>query len=121
MSDTPTETASVTFERGYERLQEIATRLNEDDVTVSEMCDLFAEGKGLEQALIQYLDTQQARVQAIESGEGVRAFTITGATSEPSALQAQRSASVSKDIPVDTADFVPASVGAAAADDDIPF
>jgi exonuclease VII small subunit len=70
------EPTELTFEAGYERLQEIAARLNEDEVPVSEMCDLFAEGKGLEIALIGLLDTQRERVEAIERGEGIRAFRI---------------------------------------------
>ena len=69
----------MTFESGYDRLQQVATRLNEENVPVSEMCDLFAEGKGLEQALTAYLDQQRARVEAIQNGEGVRQFTIVSA------------------------------------------
>ncbi len=72
----PTE---LTFEAGYERLQEIASRLNEAEVPVSEMCDLFAEGRGLEIALTGFLDTQRERVEAIERGEGIRAFRINRA------------------------------------------
>jgi exodeoxyribonuclease VII small subunit len=68
------------FETGYERLQAIASRLNEDEVPVSEMCDLFAEGKGLELALTEFLDTQRQRVEAIERGEGIRRFRISRAT-----------------------------------------
>lgn len=71
------ETRELTFESGYQRLQTIAGRLNEDEVPVSEMCDLFAEGKGLEQALTAYLNEQRERVEAIERGEGIRAFRIT--------------------------------------------
>jgi exodeoxyribonuclease VII small subunit len=71
-------TTTLTFEDGYERLQRIATRLNQEDVPVSEMCDLFEQGKDLEQALTAYLDTQKARVEAIQNGEGVRRFSITG-------------------------------------------
>ena len=62
----------VTFEEGYRRLQGIAERLNSDEVPVHEMCDLFAEGTGLHQALGQYLREQRARVEAIERGEGVQ-------------------------------------------------
>jgi exonuclease VII small subunit len=53
------ETKELTFESGYERLRTIAGRLNEDEVPVSEMCNLFAEGKGLEQALTTYLNEQR--------------------------------------------------------------
>ena len=72
------EPTELTFEQGFQRLQEIAGRLGADDVPVSEMCDLFAEGKGLERALTGFLDTQRARVESIERGEGVREFRITG-------------------------------------------
>jgi exodeoxyribonuclease VII small subunit len=73
------ETTELTFENGYERLQTIAGRLNEEEVPVSEMCDLYAEGKGLEQALTRFLDAQRSRVEAIERGEGIQAFRITSA------------------------------------------
>jgi exodeoxyribonuclease VII small subunit len=72
------ETKKLTFEEGYERLQTIAARLNENEVPVSEMCDLFAESKGLERALTTYLDEQRERVESIERGEGIRAFQIIG-------------------------------------------
>jgi exodeoxyribonuclease VII small subunit len=81
MTETATE---LTFEAGYERLQNIAARLNQEQVPVSEMCALFAEGKGLESALTGFLDTQQAQVEAIERGEGVRAFRIVGRPSTAS-------------------------------------
>lgn len=120
-----TETTSLTFEAGYERLQNIAGRLNQEDVPVSEMCDLFAEGKGLEQALTEYLDTQRARVEAIQGGQGVKAFTITGqaSTSMAAPLSTATREPSAKDIPVDTADFVPSSkpFASGVADDDIPF
>jgi exodeoxyribonuclease VII small subunit len=70
------ETQSITFEAGYARLQEIADRLNSDEVPVHEMCELFSEGKGLEQALTGYLDEQKSTVEAIDRGEGIRAFRV---------------------------------------------
>jgi len=122
---TATATTSLTFEDGYERLQRIAARLNQEDIPVSEMCDLFEQGKDLEQALTAYLDTQKARVEAIQNGEGVRQFTITGgdAAGRPasSSALAQAAAARTDEIPVDTADFVPTARTATAADDDIPF
>lgn len=106
-------TKELTFEAGYERLRTIAERINKEEVPVSEMCDLFAEGKGLEQALTGYLDTQTQRVQAIERGEGVQAFRIVAPV--PS----------SSDLAIDEDDFVPAPVAPestqAPGDDDIPF
>jgi len=118
-------TTSLTFEDGYERLQRIATRLNQEDVPVSEMCDLFEQGKDLEQALTAYLDTQKARVEAIQNGEGVRQFTITGgqAAAQPTGGSAPTEAAAARtdEIPVDTADFVPTTRTTGVADDDIPF
>jgi exodeoxyribonuclease VII small subunit len=67
---------TVTFEDGYERLQTIAERVNSEEVPVDELCDLFAEGKGLEKALSDYLAEQKARVEQIERGEGVQAFKV---------------------------------------------
>jgi exodeoxyribonuclease VII small subunit len=81
MMNESTHIQELTFEAGYERLQAISARLNDDEVPVSEMCDLFAEGKGLEQALTTYLETQRERVEAIERGEGVRAFRIARTSS----------------------------------------
>ena len=87
------QSTDVTFESGYRRLQEIADRLGSDEVPVHEMCDLFAEGKGLEHALADYLSQQKARVEAIERGEGMRAFRVVppgGAAPEEAAVAAVR-------------------------------
>ncbi len=84
MTDTTQEQSELTFEAGYARLQQIAARLAAQDVPVSEMCDLFAQGKGLQHALLAYLDTQRARVEAIEQGEGIPAFRINAGPTEPS-------------------------------------
>jgi exodeoxyribonuclease VII small subunit len=72
-----TEPTALTFEQGYGRLQEISQRVTSEDVPVAEMCELFAEGKGLEKALTEYLDQQKSRVEDIERGKGVQAFRIT--------------------------------------------
>ncbi len=77
MSQTTSEPSELTFETAYARLQAIARRLNEDEVPVSEMCDLFAEGRGLELACTEFLDSERGRIEAIERGEGVRAFRIS--------------------------------------------
>ena len=75
--------ADLTFEDGYTRLQAIATRLGSDEVPVSEMVDLYSEGKGLEGALLAHLDEANGRIEAIERGEGVQQFQIVAATTEP--------------------------------------
>jgi exodeoxyribonuclease VII small subunit len=98
------ETNSVTFENGYQRLQEISERVSSDEVPVHEMCDLFAEGKGLATALTSYLDEQKARVDAIERGDEIQAFRVVAPSGDATA---------------DVAGSVPAPQ--LAADDDIPF
>jgi exonuclease VII small subunit len=106
-------TKELTFEAGYERLRTIAERINKEEVPVSEMCDLFAEGKGLEQALTGYLDTQTQRVEAIERGEGIQAFRIVA------------QAPGGSDPAIDEDDFRPAPLAPestpAPGDDGIPF
>ena len=85
-------TTSITFGTGYRRLQEISERANSDEVPVHEMCDLFAEGKGLATALTSYLDEQKARVEAIERGDEIHAFKVvapSGETKEPETPAAQ--------------------------------
>jgi exodeoxyribonuclease VII small subunit len=79
------ETKSVTFESGYRRLQEISERVNSDEVPVHEMCDLFAEGKGLSTALTSYLDEQKARVEAIERGDEIQAFRVVSPSGDATA------------------------------------
>ncbi|MHB8492788.1 MAG: exodeoxyribonuclease VII small subunit [Solirubrobacteraceae bacterium] len=87
-----TQPMQITFEAGYERLKAIAERIDEEEVPVSEMCDLFAEGRGLERALSEYLDTQQARLEEIERGEGVAAYKIVASAQEGAATTPQASA-----------------------------
>ena len=73
----------LTFEEGFDRLQTIAKRVTSEDVPVAEMCDLFAEGKGLQRALEDYLDRQKSRVEEIDRGEGLPAFEIVAPTASP--------------------------------------
>jgi exodeoxyribonuclease VII small subunit len=99
---------AVTFEDGYRRLQEIAERVNSEEVPVHEMCDLFAEGKGLEQALSSYLADQRERVESIERGEGIQAFRIVRPGDDAPAAGAAATAT-------------PAAQPTLGADDEIPF
>jgi exodeoxyribonuclease VII small subunit len=106
---------ALTFEEGYTRLQTISQRVTSEDVPVAEMCALFAEGKGLQTALTEYLDEQKGRVEAIERGEGIQAFHIVA----PAAATAAK--------PDDDDLFAPAAADFAPApptpntSDDIPF
>jgi exodeoxyribonuclease VII small subunit len=73
---TEAKTKTITFEKGYRRLQEIADNVNRDEIDVDEMADLFAEGKGLERALTEHLAAQKTRIERIERGEEVQTFRI---------------------------------------------
>src|SRR4026207_944013 len=72
-----TTVTEITFEDGYDELKRIVERLDADDVTVHEMCSLFARGKGLEKALRSYLTDQQGKLDAIEAGEQLTELDIT--------------------------------------------
>jgi exodeoxyribonuclease VII small subunit len=108
----------VTFEAGYEELKGIVTRLDADDVSVHDMCELFARGKGLEKALRGYLTTQQGKLDEIEAGENLPEFAIV----PPSAPEPD-GAAPRVDVPDFAGDFAPAPAPrqTAPADDDIPF
>lgn len=117
-----TEPTALTFEEGYTRLQTIAKRVTSDEVPVAEMCDLFAEGKGLQKALTEYLDEQKGRIEDIERGEGIQAFRVVappGDTPRATAKPAEEPelGAATRDV----RDFQPAAPQTAAGDDDIPF
>jgi exodeoxyribonuclease VII small subunit len=83
------EPTTITFEEGYRRLQEIAEEVNETEVPVDRMGDLFAEGKGLDKALTDHLAQQKERIEKIERGDEVQAFRISspGSESPPEAAE----------------------------------
>jgi exodeoxyribonuclease VII small subunit len=124
-----TQSTTLTFEAGYTRLQSIAQRVTSEEVPVAEMCDLFAEGKGLQKALTEYLSEQKGRVEAIERGEGIQAFRIvtpsSGGNTDRAAAMRDADDPFIPALPTDTADFgdftPPASKPSAGVDDDIPF
>ena len=66
----------VSFEKGLERLEAIAERLGEAELSVEETIGLLREGKGLEQALRGYLETAEHDLQEIEAGRGLTEFVI---------------------------------------------
>jgi exodeoxyribonuclease VII small subunit len=113
-----TEANAITFESGYRRLQAIAERLNGDEVPVHEMCDLFAEGKGLEHALTAYLDEQKERVEAIEHGQGVQAFRVVAPAGAPAPSP---DAEFVVDPPIPATRLNRRSGVPSPAEDDIPF
>jgi exodeoxyribonuclease VII small subunit len=93
-----TDPTPITFEKGYRRLQEIADEVNRSEIPVDRMGDLFAEGKGLEKALTDHLNSQKARIEKIEKGEEIQAFRIVS-ESEDNGFQATESAGREDDIP----------------------
>jgi hypothetical protein len=66
----------VSFEHGLERLEEIAAKLGEAELSVEETIALLREGKGLEKALRTYLETAEKDLQEIEKGKGLTEFVI---------------------------------------------
>jgi exodeoxyribonuclease VII small subunit len=83
MSTTPKKTAGpakVTFEDGYERMKEISAKLESADLTVAEMCQSYAEGKGLGKALLAYLDEREGELKEIDEGKNLPAFEVIANT-----------------------------------------
>ena len=70
------EPQKVTFEAGLERLEAIAERLGEAELSVEETIALLRDGKGLEKALRSYLETAEKDLQEIEKGKGLTEFQI---------------------------------------------
>ena len=77
--------AALTFEQGYARLKEITDRLavNDGSVGVDESCALFAEGKGLEVSLRDYLQTKVGQLDEIEAGNHLPAYQIVAPAPPP--------------------------------------
>jgi exonuclease VII small subunit len=73
----------IVFEMGYERMKEIGARLDSGEVTVAEMCDLYAEGKGLGRALMEYLDEREGELQEIDEGRNLPRFRVVGPSEDP--------------------------------------
>ncbi|MGI9117580.1 MAG: exodeoxyribonuclease VII small subunit [Gaiellales bacterium] len=71
-----TEPQKVSFEQGLERLEAIAEKLGEAELSVEETIALLREGKGLEQALRAYLEKAEKDLEQIEKGKGLTAFVI---------------------------------------------
>ena len=71
-----TEARKLSFEQGLERLEEIAEKLGEAELSVEQTIALLREGKGLEKALRAYLETAEKDLQEIEKGKGLAEFEI---------------------------------------------
>jgi exonuclease VII small subunit len=101
----------ISFEDGYERMKQISASLESTDLTVSEMCQSYAEGKGLGKALVAYLDEREGELKEIDEGKNLPAFEII-ATKNP-----VPSGGVE---PTGPPDLGP-SAGSGASEDEIPF
>ena len=90
-----TKPTTITFSKGYERLQEIANEVNQAEIPVDVLGDRFAEGKGLEKALNDYLAGERARIEQIERGEEVQPFEIVSESAGREAGEADSGANES--------------------------
>jgi exodeoxyribonuclease VII small subunit len=66
----------ITFERGYEELKLIVTRLDDPELPVHEMFEGFRRGKGLEKALRAYLQEREGELTELEEGNHLPEFEI---------------------------------------------
>jgi exonuclease VII small subunit len=94
-----TKPTTITFGKGYERLQEIADEVNQAEIPVDILGDRFAEGKGLEKALSDYLAGEKARIEQIEKGEEIQAFRIVGEGDEGKEKEKDKSSESDDDLP----------------------
>jgi exodeoxyribonuclease VII small subunit len=80
-----TESQPISFEDGYDRMKQISAKLESDDLTVSEMCQSYAEGKALGKALLAYLDEREGELKEIDEGKNLPAFEIVANANETTA------------------------------------
>jgi exodeoxyribonuclease VII small subunit len=66
----------ITFERGYEELKLIVSRLDDPELPVHEMFEGFRRGKGLEKALRAYLQEREGELTELEEGNNLPEFEI---------------------------------------------
>jgi exonuclease VII small subunit len=101
----------ISFEDGYERMKQISASLESTDLSVSEMCQSYAEGKGLGKALLAYLDEREGELKEIDEGKNLPAFEIIATKNHPSSGSAE---------PASGPDLGPAA-GNGVSEDEIPF
>ena len=114
MSETTEDPTKLDFETGYERLKGIGEKLEDPNVPVAQMCDLYAEGRGLGQALLGFLEEKETELEEIDAGKNLPAFEITATAAAPAR-------DGDDDVPADTSDFDGAKAGVGSGDDEIPF
>ena len=124
MSISTAEPERLTYEEAQAEVRRIVARLDEDDVPVSEICELTARGKALVAVQRSYLAEQQARIEEIEAGENLPPFEIVASLSQPAATAAPAAgADEAGSTPEPTVEVKPpaSKPGPPPADDDIPF
>jgi exonuclease VII small subunit len=87
----------ISFEDGYERMKQISASLESTDLSVSEMCQSYAEGKGLGKALLAYLDEREGELKEIDEGRNLPAFEIIATKKPPAPPGADQASGVSED------------------------
>jgi hypothetical protein len=92
-------------------MKQISASLESTDLTVSEMCQSYAEGKGLGKALLAYLDEREGELKEIDAGENLPAFEIIATKNDASSGSAE---------PAGSSDLGPAA-GRRGSEDEIPF
>jgi exonuclease VII small subunit len=101
----------ISFEDGYARMKRISASLESTDLTVSEMCQSYAESKGLGKALLAYLDEREGELKEIDEGKNLPAFEIVATRNHAAPRAAE---------PVSASDLgEPANSGVS--EDEIPF
>jgi exonuclease VII small subunit len=101
----------ISFEDGYERMKQISASLESTDLTVSEMCQSYAEGKGLGKALLAYLDEREGELKEIDDGENLPAFEIIATKNQAASRSAE---------PASARGLGPAD-GTGVSEDEVPF
>jgi exodeoxyribonuclease VII small subunit len=103
--------AEITFEDGYERMKEISAKLESADLTVAEMCESYAEGKGLGKALLAYLDEREGELKEIDEGKNLPAFEVI----------AKASVSPARELDAPNASDFDRATASGVPEDEIPF
>ena len=62
----PRKTTALSYEKAYERLQEITRRLEEEELTLSESVKLYQEGVGLYETCSKLLDEVKDSLEVLD-------------------------------------------------------
>ena len=73
----------ITFEQGLARLSDIVRQVESESVPIGTAIELVREGRGIERALREYLDTCQGELAEIEAAEAPATFRVVTAMPTP--------------------------------------